>query len=182
MQSRRCGKFSVKGGPGSKYFLALWVVWCQATFNPATSPRAAKAASKYMCTGLCASKTLFGKKKGNVQIFSLTVCDIETSGLDGRVDKTLEPQEAGTVRSRHHSQPRTTIVVEFCPSSQLQLLQTKSSREAYSPGISLCPSPSYPEQVKVSGLLQLQQVRVKPTTRLMQWGILSSQKRHLGAE
>ena len=27
------------------------------------------------------------------QIFSLTVCDIETSGLDGRVDKTLEPQK-----------------------------------------------------------------------------------------
>ena len=33
------------------------------------------------------------KKKVMGQIFSLTVCDTETSGIDGRVDKTLEPQK-----------------------------------------------------------------------------------------
>lgn len=47
------GKFSVKGGPGSKYF-RLYGLYGVATLQPChCSPRAAKAASKYMCTAVC---------------------------------------------------------------------------------------------------------------------------------
>ena len=62
-------------------------------FNPATVAPEQPKQQVNTCARLCTSKTLFGKKKKVMgQIFSLIICDIETSGIDGRVDKTLEPQ------------------------------------------------------------------------------------------
>lgn len=84
------GKPSVKGQVGNVLCFMGYLVL--QLFNSATvAPKQPETVSKCIGMAVC-QQNLIWEKKIVGQICSLTICDIETSRIDGRVAKTLDPR------------------------------------------------------------------------------------------